>query len=393
MIAVIADDFTGAAEIGGIGLRYGLNVVIETEDIQDHNADLLIIATDTRSLPASDAMKHIYRITKGLQKLEPEFIFKKIDSVLRGNITDELIAQMEASGQNKAIVIAANPVFNRIIRDGIYYIDDVPLHETFFSTDPEFPVISSSVLDIVGKDSRINIESLKPGNLLPEKGLIIGDAVNIQDLEKWASFQNTDTLFAGAAGFFEAVLLKQFKIAAPHSLNPLPFGEKTLYVLGSTYPKDIDFLKKLEENGHFLVNMPEEIFYNKNHDPRCFDRWVDDVVKGIEEHHKVVASILHPASSEPDLSTWIRENIGKLAKKVVQKTELNELMVEGGATTSAVLKYLKIKKLFPIQELDAGVIRMIIDGKPNLCLTTKPGSYPWPDKVWDSETMNILRPN
>ncbi|HEY4787205.1 MAG TPA: four-carbon acid sugar kinase family protein, partial [Bacteroidales bacterium] len=264
MIAVIADDFTGAAEIGGIGLRYGLNVVIETEDIQDHNADLLIIATDTRSLPASDAMKHIYRITKGLQKLEPEFIFKKIDSVLRGNITDELIAQMEASGQNKAIVIAANPVFNRIIRDGIYYIDDVPLHETFFSTDPEFPVISSSVLDIVGKDSRINIESLKPGNLLPEKGLIIGDAVNIQDLEKWASFQNTDTLFAGAAGFFEAVLLKQFKIAAPHSLNPLPFGEKTLYVLGSTYPKDIDFLKKLEENGHFLVNMPEEIFYNKN---------------------------------------------------------------------------------------------------------------------------------
>jgi len=37
MIAVIADDFTGAAEIGGVGLRYGLQVLIETEvnDVSD----------------------------------------------------------------------------------------------------------------------------------------------------------------------------------------------------------------------------------------------------------------------------------------------------------------------------------------------------------------------
>jgi hypothetical protein len=34
MIAVIADDFTGAAEICGIGLRHGLNVILETEAIK-----------------------------------------------------------------------------------------------------------------------------------------------------------------------------------------------------------------------------------------------------------------------------------------------------------------------------------------------------------------------
>ena len=94
MIAVIADDFTGAAEIGGIGLRYGLNVVIETEDIQSHNADLLIIATDTRSLSAKEASEHIFQITKELQKLKPQFIFKKIDSALRGNIAEELLAEI-----------------------------------------------------------------------------------------------------------------------------------------------------------------------------------------------------------------------------------------------------------------------------------------------------------
>ncbi len=393
MIAVIADDFTGAAEIGGIGLRYGLKVVIETEDIQDHNADMLIIATDTRSLPAREASEHIFSITKELQKLKPEFIFKKVDSVLRGNITDELIAQMEASSQNRAIVVAANPIFNRIIKNGIYYIDDVPLHETFFSADPEYPVYSSSVLDIIGNENRISIINLKPDEQLPEKGLIIADATSTDDLEKWASCKSKDTLLAGASGFFEAILLSQNIIAAPQNLQQVPFGENALYVLGSTYPKDVDFLTKLEESGYLLFNMPEEIYYNKNFDPINFESWVNDIAKGIEEHHKVVVSILHPSSNDPDISTRIKENIGLLAKKVVQRTDLNELMVEGGATTSTVLKFLNIKKLFPVQELDTGVIRMKIDGRPNLCLITKPGSYPWPDNVWFPETINFVRPN
>jgi uncharacterized protein YgbK (DUF1537 family) len=86
MIAVIADDFTGAAEIGGIGLRHGLNVIIETEPIRNRSADLIIIANDTRSLRADEASGQIAQITEHLMQLKPGFIFKKIDSVLRGNI-------------------------------------------------------------------------------------------------------------------------------------------------------------------------------------------------------------------------------------------------------------------------------------------------------------------
>ena len=55
MIAVIADDFTGAAEIGGVGLRYGLRVVIETSVQQQAEADLHIIATNSRSLNPDEA--------------------------------------------------------------------------------------------------------------------------------------------------------------------------------------------------------------------------------------------------------------------------------------------------------------------------------------------------
>ena len=41
MIIVIADDFTGAAELAGIGLRYGLRVKILTDLDQLVNAELV----------------------------------------------------------------------------------------------------------------------------------------------------------------------------------------------------------------------------------------------------------------------------------------------------------------------------------------------------------------
>ena len=74
--------------------------------------------------------------------------------------------------------------------------------------------------------------------------------------------------------------------------------------------------------------------------------------------------------------------MGELIKKVSERTEVNELIIEGGSTTYVVLEHLNIKKLFPVHELDTGVIRMKIEGWHNLCLTTKPGSYYWPDSFW-----------
>jgi len=49
MIVVIADDFSGAAEIAGVAWRYGLNSVIQTDSDLTMNYDVVVIDTDTRS--------------------------------------------------------------------------------------------------------------------------------------------------------------------------------------------------------------------------------------------------------------------------------------------------------------------------------------------------------
>ncbi|MBN2273150.1 MAG: four-carbon acid sugar kinase family protein [Bacteroidales bacterium] len=381
-IIVIADDFTGAAEIGGIGLRHGLNVVIETEVIDNKNADLLIIATDTRSMNKLDAMQYIARITKELICFQPLFIYKKIDSVLRGNIAEELVAQMETMHKKRSIIIAANPVFNRIIKDGIYYIDDIPLDQTCFSNDSQYPVKNAGVLNVLSTIRNTPVVNLKPDDKLPGKGLIIGDVENVEDLNKWAVKFDERTLFAGASGFFDSLLMALHLKNGTVKSQPAPFGKNALFVLGSLYPKDELLLSKMVQYGHVLSNMPDEIYNEQHFSENSLEKWINEVITAIDKHHKVIVSSVQSTSTEAGISIRIRQVMAKLVKKVADLVKLNEILIEGGSTTSAILKHLSIKKLIPVQELDTGVIRMKAEDIPDLYITTKPGSYLWPENVW-----------
>jgi uncharacterized protein YgbK (DUF1537 family) len=390
MIAVIADDFTGAAEIGGIGLRYGLNVIIETEIIQKADADLLIIATDTRSLDADNAAIVVKRITSQLVDLNPEFIYKKIDSVLRGNIAVELYAQIVASSKKRAVIIAANPALKRLIRDGIYYVNNVPLHQTDFSFDPEFPVYTSKVNEIIGK-SRLKVYSnLKPKDDIPTDGLIVGDVTSVNDLDKWVSKIDENTLPAGASGFFDAIMVQKKNIAKRCNNIDEPFGEKVLCVLGSYYPKGAAFYQKLKSNGIYISNMPKDIYYNDKHANSAIDDWAKEVANALNDWNRVVISINHTASFEQGLSRRIRQSLGELVRNVSNRVQLNELIIEGGSTTSEILHHLAIKKLIPFQELETGVIRMKSENMPQLHIITKPGSYTWPENIWFHQQLGLI---
>lgn len=379
MIAVIADDFTGAAEIGGIGLKYGFNVIIETKVKVVGDADLLIIDADTRSLSVDQAVAKTKKIVKKLLKLHPEYIFKKLDSVLRGNIADELIAQMEVSNKTRSIIIAANPLMGRIIENGQYTVKSVPLSETFFANDPEFPILSSSVLEII-QNGRCQVDSKNVDDELPETGLIVGNVTNQEDLMKWAERIDNKTIAAGGSGFFDVLLgLKFQKLKSNKAQAHL--SDKTLFVFGSTFPKGTKIVKRLNVEGIIKMNMPEEIYSQKDADPKLIDNWGNEIVSHLNRKQKVIISVEYNHSDEIGLSSRIKETIGQLVHKVNAQTELTDLFIEGGATTSEILKSLNISKLYPFKELDFGIIQMNAEGYPNMCITTKPGSYSWPENI------------
>ncbi len=384
MIAVIADDFTGAAEIGGVGLQHGMKVLIETEVSGKGNPDLLVIVADSRTNDQDKAVAKIRRITSDLMKLNPRFIYKKLDSVLRGNVYAELVAQQEESGKDRVLIVPANPHFNRIVRNGVYYVNDVPLAETSFAGDPEFPVHCSEVSEIIGEASD-EVTSVHFDGELPERGFLVGDVESEAGMSEWASLIDKQTVYGGGSGFFKAILDREFPLTKAGGQVELTEKRRSLFVFGSTFPKSAEFISRLETTGAMFINLSENYFESIGTSDEMTDELASDVVSWIEQDRKVIlttifagttTAIIHPEE--------VRSEIGKLVKKVFSLARIDDLYIEGGATASEIFRYLNITQLIPVKELDYGIIQMQVEAFPGLNLITKPGSYNWPASVIDT---------
>src|SRR5882672_3582695 len=157
MIGVIADDLTGAAELGGIGLRYGLQAEVVLEGKCDREADLLCLDTDSRSCRANEAARRAAAAARKLRMAGAVWIYKKVDSVLRGNVLAEVSAIRQALGLHSALLVPANPGFGRVIRKGRYFVKGKPIDQTDFARDPEYPRRSSNVLKMLGVTKALEV--------------------------------------------------------------------------------------------------------------------------------------------------------------------------------------------------------------------------------------------
>lgn len=383
MIAVIADDFTGAAELGGLGLRFGLKVLVETEVMVNGDVDLLIIATNTRSDSEEEAAKEVYNITQQLIAIGVDWIYKKTDSVLRGHVLAELLAMIKASKKQKVLLVPANPTHGRTISNGVYYIDNTLLHKTGFSDDPEFPLKTSNVLELLGKADSIKVEVLKNNAQIPERGIIIGEATRNDDLMIWAKKVDSSFIIAGSSDFFLALLEAngyQEKIPIPNDFKSS--GENILYVFGSSFSVSRDTLKDASDRGCYVSMMPHNVFTSGENSVELLFNWSQDIIKAFSKHSKVIIAINQPMIRNPKVAKRLRESIAIVIERVLNEIDVNELYVEGGATVFAILSKIKFNKLIPTHELAPGVIRFLVQDKSKFYLTIKPGSYLWPDSIW-----------
>ncbi|SDT18000.1 Uncharacterized conserved protein YgbK, DUF1537 family [Mucilaginibacter mallensis] len=384
MIVVIADDLTGAAELGGIGLRYDLTVEIITAVNTGSKADLLIIATDTRSMPEEQALKEMETVTEKLKEINPDTIFKKVDSVLRGHVVSEIKVHLQKLGLGKALLVPANPAFGRTISNGRYFIKDKPIHLTSFAHDPEFAITSSRVQHMLRVDEKeIHLRGIT--DQLPDYGILIGECGTTDDLHYWASKADENTLLAGGSGFFIALLesLKlNAQIEADVSVTELTYP--ALFVCGSTHDESRQSIKKIKENSGSVSYMPCDIIKAENPVDSLFEIWADEIVHLLNSHKKAIIAIDEYATKGITITAAdLRNKKAKVVARVFQKIAIKELLVEGGSTGAAIINRLKFNSFSPVKELGPGVIKMKVDAIDDLFLTLKPGSYNWPSFVWN----------
>ena len=392
MIAVIADDFTGAAELGGIGLRHRLAVEISTVVNTSTKAGLLVIATDTRSMQREAAVAEMEKITRQLSLLQPEWIYKKVDSVLRGYVIPEIKAQLKALGGKRALLIPANPALGRTIIDGHYFLNGQPVHQSSFSIDPEFPVTSSDLQDMLHTRQE-PVPVRKVSDPLPDTGIIVGEVKDLADLSAWAGLIDKTTFLAGASGFFSALLSARTYTDPSILVRHRPPGSPALFVSGSTFDKSREAIWEKKSQGGPVSYMPATLAMAQQEEGALYDSWCEEVVDLLRNHSKAIVAIREEFGSQEDhpdekvavpgtrSARWLKVHTAQLVRRVLQQVSIEELAIEGGATAYAILEQAGFRTFFPEQELAPGVIRMKVKEAPSLYLTVKPGSYNWPESL------------
>jgi uncharacterized protein YgbK (DUF1537 family) len=145
MILALADDMTGALEIGAKFSRAGIETIVSAQPIALGAAPVVVVDTETRHVDAETARREIYRFVEAAGPSVPRLIFKKTDSTLRGNIAAELQALAELYPKWSIGYAPAYPALGRTVRAGILYVHGCEVSRTEFAEDALNPVACSSV--------------------------------------------------------------------------------------------------------------------------------------------------------------------------------------------------------------------------------------------------------
>lgn len=376
-IFVLADDLTGAAEIGGIAFQFGLTVKIlfGTSKMCDHNVDVIIIDSNSRNLEPIEAFQRITELTSNIDFSIFDLIYKKIDSVLRGCISSELEAFSKVLGYDSTLLIPANPSKKRIIKDGQYYINKTPLSHTEFRFDPHFPRYSNNVEELI-VDSKDNIFSTdRQGQSCVNKITIpdVSSTVEIQRLVE--SLFEDRVILGGGADFFREILLKKLNFVQRESLIQPDISQEATFIVGSNSMNSRKTIRRLAQKGYTVFRLPIAAINKLTK----FDKWLGEILHTIGNGKPIAISGPIKRLEDPIKISTTGKRLVDVAKIITQKTMVKNLMLmEGGETASNFFREMEWDTLVVCGVYGPGVVALKHHTE-EMKVVIKPGSYPWPD--------------
>jgi len=248
---------------------------------------------------------------------------------------------------HKAIIAPANPSLGRTIVNGKYFVNGIAITATDFINDPEFPVKSNYVSEILHE---VNLNVVNIDSELPENGMMVAEASTTNDYEKWVAKTDNSFALVGAGDFFTALLHKRFATVGIQTANlQAPF----LFVAGSAYKEAVERVTQWKRNAVSITSINKYF----------------TLIEVKPDHFVLAINETLIDMNATDLRTAMAATVDELMQRLMVK----ELFIEGGSTAAAVLNKLNIRIVEPENELSRGVVRM---KAADWYVTVKPGSYP-----------------
>ncbi len=144
-VLVLADDLTGALDTAsqfGRGSFVALN-----HESAEYRWKCVSLSTDTRLVTPAEAERRVREVLETVLDLaSPEYLYKKVDSTMRGNVGAEMYSVVSIL-ETPVPFTPAFPEQGRIVLNGRLYVRGVPLEKTEYVR--ELPVASSLIEEIL----------------------------------------------------------------------------------------------------------------------------------------------------------------------------------------------------------------------------------------------------
>ena len=339
-VLVLADDLTGALEVGakfaatGMSVRAVAGSGFPVNNLQEEF--VLVIDSETRHMVPEQARRRVFELARAGRDAGFQWVYKKTDSTLRGNIASEICALSDVFPDCPLLYVPAYPKKGRTVRAGILYVEGVPVAETSFGADELNPVRVSHIPTLLFAGCRKRVFSISAGGLGAslEAGVYVCDGETDSDLEaaaaKFVQLSIPFRIAAGPAGFVDA--LARF-IDLPRTAPPrLPRLSRVLVVNGSRNDVSIRQIRYARE--HILTardSTEAAIAANTS-------GWV----------------ILDTAESEPEPVNFGRR-LAQIVRDILEQVRLDAIAVFGGDTAYAILELMGRPDLQPVGEVLEGV--------------------------------------
>ena len=275
---IIADDLTGANDtalqfhIKGANTQIILSDEIELLNLK--GTQVWAISSESRNVDSQTAYDRVVKVAKMFkEKLNPDFIYKKIDSTIRGNIAIEVLAILSEFDYQAAVIVPAFPSEMRTTVGGYHMLKGVPIERTEMACDPHSPIRESHLptllknqlpedyKDLIGQ---IELKTVMKGagpilqriNELVNSGkkMIVADAVSTVDIEQIAlAINKTDNkiLPVGTAAFAQSLSEYWFSdVKNEHIIKTIPNLPKFI-VSGSATQITANQIETLENSDEF----------------------------------------------------------------------------------------------------------------------------------------------
>ncbi|MFB7933847.1 3-oxo-tetronate kinase [Streptomyces sp. NPDC056039] len=408
-LGCIADDFTGATDLANNLVRAGMRVVqlIDTPPAdaeQAIDADAVVIALKSRTVPAADAVEASLRALAWLRSLGAEQIYFKycstFDSTPAGNIGPVTEALMDALGTGFTVATPAFPDNGRTIFKGHLFVGDVLLSDSGMRHHPLTPMTDSNLVSVLGAQTtrevglvdhtvvadgaeaiRARVDTLREDGF----GIAIVDAVSNDDLVRLGTAVQGFPLVTAGSGLAIGLPANWgFEPSRAAAQLPPPTGHRAIVsgsVSAATNRQVLEYLRT--GRPAFSVD-PLRV---------AADEDVVEQALAFAESHLDDGPVLVYSTESADTVRTVQGRLGAAeAGELVERTlariaqglvarGVRRLVVAGGETSGAVVQALGVSGLRIGPQIDPGVpwcAAALPDGD-TLHITLKSGNFGGPD--------------